>query len=377
MFLRDPPGRPRGPLVGPQREVLLEFIAAADGPPVIDGVVQFDLPTRGPIASGSGVLPAFVVGPENLLVVPPLEELLRGSDLAAAARLFNPFVLVGAAGSGKSQLARAIVRHWSDQLGASCVAFFTAADFGREFQSATAESRLAAWRHTIRGLRVLVIEDIGRLRINAPIQQELRSTLDAVVDSGGMVVVTSQREPIALTQLDAGLRDRLVAGLTVRLQRPGLAARQTIVRLAAGAKRAALADEQLSRLAAREVAAPAALIGAVAEICSAATAAEIAAVSAEHAPSLKQIIAVAARYFGVTQSALTGPSRRSSLVYARNIVVHLARRLTRLSYADIGRALGGRDHTTAMHADRRLAEQLARDPATQEAIEELDRLLRG
>ncbi|MCC6492003.1 MAG: hypothetical protein IT424_03170, partial [Pirellulales bacterium] len=93
-------------------------------------------------------------------------------------------------------------------------------------------------------------------------------------------------------------------------------------------------------------------------------------------PTLKQIIALTARYFGVTQAALAGPSRRSSLVQARNIVVHLARRLTDLSYADIGRGLGGRDHTTVMHADRRVADLLDRDPTTQQAVEELDRLLR-
>jgi chromosomal replication initiator protein len=92
--------------------------------------------------------------------------------------------------------------------------------------------------------------------------------------------------------------------------------------------------------------------------------------------ALKQIIAVTARYFTITQAALTGPSRRTSLVLARNVVVHLARHLTGLSYAEIGRALGGRDHTTIMHADRRLADQLLHDPAVQQSVDELDRLVR-
>ncbi|WP_428307312.1 helix-turn-helix domain-containing protein [Lacipirellula sp.] len=91
---------------------------------------------------------------------------------------------------------------------------------------------------------------------------------------------------------------------------------------------------------------------------------------------LKQIIAVTARYFSITQAALTGPARRASLVEARNIAVYLARRLTSLSYADIGRGLGGRDHTTIMHAERRLAERITHDPVTQQAVDELDRLLR-
>jgi chromosomal replication initiation ATPase DnaA len=91
--------------------------------------------------------------------------------------------------------------------------------------------------------------------------------------------------------------------------------------------------------------------------------------------TLKQIIAITSRYFAVTQTALTGPSRRTTLVLARNIVVQLARRHTALSYADIGRSLGGRDHTTIMHADRRLIEQLASDPALQQTLDELNRLV--
>jgi chromosomal replication initiator protein len=331
-----------------------------------------------------------------------LQRLLRGCDLAEAAGQFNPLVLVGPSGSGKSQLARAITRRWSSVLGTSQTAYLSAADFGRELQAAAALDRLAAWRRDQRGLRMLVLEDLDRLRLNATIQQELRATLDAVIDSGGVAVVTAKREPATLTQLDAGLCDRLVAGLTIRLQRPGLAARRSIVRLAAGVKRVPLTDDEVAGLCHSEVAAPAELIGQVQRLhpglrpqegsdpainhapqfpqrCGTArprAACEPVAIGAPATPTLKQIIAVSARYFGVTQAALTGPSRRSSLVHARNIVVHLARRLTDLSYADIGRGLGGRDHTTTMHGERRITEQLDRDPSTQQTLEALDRLLR-
>lgn len=94
-------------------------------------------------------------------------------------------------------------------------------------------------------------------------------------------------------------------------------------------------------------------------------------------PTLKQLLALTARYFNLTQAALTGPIRRTSLVEARNAFVHLARRHTPASFAEIGRALGNRDHTTIMHADRRLAERLAGDPALQQTIDELDRLVGG
>ena len=344
------------------------------------------------------MLPSFIVGPENELIVSPLERLLSDVDLADAATLFNPLVLVGPSGSGKSQLAQGIVRHWRRRLEPMQIEYFTAADFCRETQAATDESRLAAWRTHIRSLRLLVIEDLQRLRPRAAFQQELRHAIDAIVAGGGIVVVTAEREATSLAHLDSGLRDRLTAGLTVRLQRPSLAARKAILQLAANARGLMLTDQELARLAQREAGSSAELIGRVASLRPSgslplAGRAGEGVIASTRVPTpspqgggeqtvpnntarLKQIIAVTARYFTVTQAALLGPSRRTSLVEARNVAVHLARRLTSLSYADIGRGLGGRDHTTIMHAERRVSDRLAHDPAVQQAVDELDRLLR-
>ena len=90
---------------------------------------------------------------------------------------------------------------------------------------------------------------------------------------------------------------------------------------------------------------------------------------------LKQIIAVAARYYSLTQAALLSPARRKSLVHARAIIVYLARLLTDLSYAQIGQGLGRRDHSTIMHAQRSIQDLVATDAATQRDLEELRRIL--
>jgi chromosomal replication initiator protein len=366
---------------------------------LIDGVLQLDLPQNSPDQVWSGLAAPFVVGPENALLVAPIQRLLTGDDLAEVARLFNPLSLVGPSGSGKSQLVQGMIRHWRGVLQPSAVEYFTAADFGREAQAAAAEDRLPEWQTRIRGLQFLVIEDVHRLRPRTTIHQELRHTIDAILAGGGVIVITAQREPAALTQLDPGLRDRLAAGLTVRLQRPGLAAREAILRVAANARGVLVEDVQLAQLARREAATPAELIGRLKNSSGAlqrslnssgslpleGRAGEGVEAGTRVAPpggqegggqTLRHIIAVTARYFTVTQAALTGPSRRTSLVQARNIIVHLARQLTDLSYAEIGRALGGRDHTTIMHADRRLAEQREHDPAIQQSLDELDRLVR-
>jgi chromosomal replication initiator protein len=358
---------------------------------LIDGVLQLDLPRGDALARCSHTLPAFIVGSENALAVPPLQRLLNDVDLADLTQLFNPLVLVGPSGSGKSQLAQALIRKWREVLQHSTdsppVEYVTAADFGREAQAAAAEQRLPAWRKHIRSLRLLVVDDLQNLRPRDTIQQELRHAIDAILGAGGLVIVTSSRDPATLSHLDPGLRDRLAAGLTLHLQRPNLPAREAILRLAANSRGINISEGDIQQLARREAVSANELLGRISNLKSSGslplegragegvnpgTRREL---NANH-HALKQILVVTARYFGVTQAALTGPSRRTSLVAARNIVVHFARRLTDLSYAEIGRALGNRDHTTIMHADRRLAEQLATDPHTQQTLDELDRLLR-
>ncbi|MEN1680290.1 MAG: helix-turn-helix domain-containing protein [Planctomycetota bacterium] len=96
---------------------------------------------------------------------------------------------------------------------------------------------------------------------------------------------------------------------------------------------------------------------------------------AEHSPPLKDILRVTARYHQVPLRVLTSASRKQAVVTARAIAIYLARELTPLSYAQIGQALGGRDHTTIMHNYRRIAREMPRDLALKSAIEELHRLL--
>jgi chromosomal replication initiator protein len=358
---------------------------------LIDGVLELELPANSPDQAWSGLASPFVVGPENALLVAPIRRLLEGDDLAEAARQFNPLVLVGPSGSGKSQLTQSITRHWRGELQHSgdspSIGYFTAADFGRESQAASTEGRLAEWQAHVRRLRLLVIEDLQRLRRRDPVQQELRFTIDAIIDGGGLVVATAQCEPAMLPHVDLGLRDRLAAGLLVRLHSPSRAAREAILRHEASARRVIVSDDQFAELARRDAASAAELRGRVASLDKASDNGRASAHHAHALPTrqeerseaiatLKQIIAVTARYFTVTQAALTGPSRRTSLVLSRNIVVHLARRHTELSYTEIGRLLGGRDHTTIMHADRSLTARLADDTAIQQTLDELDRLVR-
>jgi len=102
---------------------------------------------------------------------------------------------------------------------------------------------------------------------------------------------------------------------------------------------------------------------------------QLLAARAARRPTLREITTVVARYQNLPQSQLKSSSRRQSIVFARAIVVFLAREVAAATYDEIGRALGGRDHTTIIHNYRKIARQRERDPQTQETLEHLRRIL--
>lgn len=336
----------------------------------------------------------FVVGPENQLAVPAVERLLASADEADSpaefgsaelGSVFNPLVLFGPTGVGKSHLARGVARHWlaaNAGHGDSTVEYLTAIDFARQLRSAREEGILDQLRQRLSNVQLLVLEDLDKLSPSIFVHRELRDLVDRLLDAQSAIVVTAQQSPLTMPDLEAGLRDRLSGGLNLRLQLPGVETRRELLRLAASQRGVALADDQVSQLAQRVEGTAPQLFRAVAEL----------ELELEHAgegshggpqlaaasrPDLKfkQILGVVARYFSLTQAALCSPARRKSLVYARGVAIHLARSLTDLSYAQIGQHLGRRDHTTVMHASRSIENRLTTDASTQQDITELKRIL--
>lgn len=340
---------------------------------MVKGVSQIDLPSclGDQTQDSQPGLPCFIAGPENRLAVVAIERLLAGDHLSAAAPFFYPLVLTGPTGSGKSHLARGIARHSHQLLGEGAVEYLSAIDFARQLRSARDDGELDAFRKRLSNLSMLIVEDLQRLPPRIFVQRELRDTIDTLVATERTVLLTAQKSPATMMELEASLRDRLAAGLTVQLRPPGIEARQEILQLASAAQ---FDSDQLNDLAKKTEGPVPQLFRALAELQ---LASETGRETSDLRPPipLKQLIAVVARYFLLTQAVLHSPSRRKSLVHARSVVIHLARNLTDLSYAQIGHGLGGRDHTTIMHAHRNIQRLLAEDPVTQQAIEQLQRIL--
>lgn len=367
----------------------------ADGADVVDTITEIFLPGR-TVASATGdvlglatgvMLPSFVAGPENRLVTNAVGALVDDDDAAFEDGVVKTgprlLALYGPSGSGKTHLARGVVRYWQEHRGPESAEYFTASDFRRAFLAAINDDSVGDFRRRTRGRQLLAIDDLHQLPDDKYLLQELRYTLDDYAETGGTVLVTANESVSALNNISADIRSRLAGGLVLQLALPGAAARRQILRQAAAALGRPLSAEVADRLANGIDGAAHELFAAVFELRAhspssagdAKQAERLLAARAARRPSLRKIVAVAAKYYRQPQAVLKSDSRRQSAVLPRAAIIYLARELTDCTYEQIGRALGGRDHTTIMHSYKKIDHDRQHDLGIQQALNELRRIL--
>jgi chromosomal replication initiator protein len=348
---------------------------------VIDYLSEIPLPGRtlAPAAAHGDSRPpesrsfGFIAGAENRLVASAVNRLIQPIPGNATPKLL---ALFGRSGTGKTHLAHGLVRHWNTNRGDGTAIYLTAGDFYRGLLDAIKRETTGEFHRSLRRYQLLAIDDLHQLPDDAYVSRELRFMLDVFEEIGGTVVVTSRRSANTLANLSADVRSRLAAGLSLQLAAPAGAARVHIIRRAAETLGRSVSEQTASQLAASVDGTANDLFGALFELCASAGRDEVITPRAVRQPQLRDIIAVVARHFGVPQKQLKSGSRRQSIVTARAVAIYLARELTRYSYGQIGRSLGGRDHTTIMHNYHKIENERTQDPTIQEAIEVLTRAIR-
>jgi chromosomal replication initiator protein len=312
------------------------------------------------------------------------ERRLRQSE--PPATWLNPLVIAGPCGSGKSHLAHGLASIVAAAGAADDVLLTTAADFATQYLAAIADDSLETMRARIRRARMWVIEDLARLPERKSVQAEFLNRIDEKLEDSAWIVATAPHMPGQLTNLLAATRSRLDAGLTLPLAPPGLEVRREFLRQHAVANGLPLDVQQIDQLARRLPASVRQLQGAIQRTklersrdASAAHQSDRNGSAAREVDIPRcgpdEVLAVTGRYFGVSQAALKSPSRARSLVHARSVAMYLARELAGCTLQEIGQALGGRDHTTVLHACRKIDRSASHDAALQEELAELRRLL--
>jgi chromosomal replication initiator protein len=325
----------------------------------------------------------FFAGPENCLIEPAVSGILGRQPSP-----YNPLVLYGPSGTGKSHLARGLAATWKLNFPQSRVAYTTAVDFARNMAEAFETQAVEDFRAVYRGASLAVFEDVAELAPKPAAQGELICTLDAVLQRGGQVVVTSSSAPHDLAEFLPALRSRLSAGLCVPLALPGPDTRLAILQRWSNLREVEMADSILKLLAEGLAGTVPELLGAMLQLAVPARQ-EGRTIDARVIrdylsqrdstlrPKLRDIAAATARHFTLRLGDLRGPSRRRPLVAARDVAIYLCRQLTRESLGRIGEYFGGRDHTTILHACRKTGELLQADPAIRQAIDQLQRKFPG
>ena len=291
----------------------------------------------------------------------------------APGKAYNPLLVYGDSGLGKTHLLHAIGHYVRNLWTGAKIRYVSSEAFTNDVINAIKDANTAALQRRYRDIDVLLVDDIQFLEGKQQTQEEFFHTFNTLHNANKQIVISSDRPPKRLTQLEDRLRNRFEWGLLTDVQPPDLETRIAILRKKAAADRLSAPADVLEFIASRIQTNIRELEGALIRVTAFAsinqqevdmTLAEIVLKDlipegGEPEVTAGLIIAQTATYFNFSIEDLCGPSRTRALVTARQIAMYLCRELTELSLPKIGQQFGGRDHTTVMNADRRIRKDLA------------------
>ena len=328
----------------------------------------------------------FVIGDANRLAHAAALAVAEMPGLA-----YNPLFICGPPGLGKTHLLHSIANYVTEHGDGLSVLYTTAEAFTDQFVGALHAHALEAFKAAYRGVGVLLVDDVQFLQSKARTEQEFFHTFNALQGAGAQLVLTSDRLPRDLDALEDRLRERFEAGLVTDVKPPDLATRRTIL-----CKRvqqdgllnvdpkavdviAATVDTNIRALegALIRVAAYGSLTG---RDVTPELAEEVLAGLYGIRPERRTVEDIQQRIceaFGLSMEDLVSTSRAAPVTWPRHVAMYLARELTDQTLPAIGRAFGGRNHTTVLHACKRTAERIATDREAFDTVRRLAEELGG
>jgi chromosomal replication initiator protein len=360
-------------------------------------------PTVGPVTDGARAVRA--AGLQERLTFDSFVEGQGNAFALAIARQtaswadghFNPIFFCGPYGYGKTHLLNAIAWEAQRLRPDAKVVYLTAERFLSTFVKAMQDRSTAAFKESLRSADMLLLDDVQFVGGKASTQEELLSTLTALIEDGKRIVLSADRPPMALTEVEPRLRSHLAAGLTCPVEPADRALKIAVAenRLAAFAKMGVVSGEAsrevLEQVVDRTPGSVRELEGAV-NTLAAAAGSRLSSLGVEETLTLlgsalrggperritvDEIQKTVAEHFNMKQADLLSERRTRAVARPRQIAMWLCKQHTTRSYPDIGRRFGGRDHTTVLHGVRKIEELMPQDDQIARDVEALTRKLRG
>ncbi|MFI1738906.1 chromosomal replication initiator protein DnaA [Streptomyces sioyaensis] len=305
----------------------------------------------------------------------------------APAKAYNPLFIYGESGLGKTHLLHAIGHYARSLYPGTRVRYVSSEEFTNEFINSIRDGKADAFRKRYRDMDILLVDDIQFLASKESTQEEFFHTFNTLHNANKQIVLSSDRPPKQLVTLEDRLRNRFEWGLITDVQPPELETRIAILRKKAVQEQLNAPPEVLEFIASRISRNIRELEGALIRVTAFASLnrqpvdlglteivlKDLIPGGEDAAPEITAtaIMASTADYFGLTIDDLCGSSRSRVLVTARQIAMYLCRELTDLSLPKIGAQFGGRDHTTVMHADRKIRALMAERRSIYNQVTEL------
>ena len=307
------------------------------------------------------------------------------------AKAYNPLFIYGESGLGKTHLLHAIGHYARSLWKGAKVRYVSSEEFTNEFINSIRDDKAAAFQRRYRDVDVLLVDDIQFLSGKVQTQEEFFHTFNTLHMANKQIVVTSDLPPKQLQDFEDRMLSRFEWGLITDIQPPDLETRIAILRKKTQQERLTVPADVLEFIASKISTNIRELEGALIRVTAFANLnrqpvdlalAEVVLKDLIPDPvgpeiTARQIMEQTAVYYGVTIEDLCGSTRSRSLVTARQIAMYLCRELTDLSLPKIGQHFGGRDHTTVMHADRKVRQLMAERRSLYNQVADLTQRIRS
>jgi len=346
--------------------------------PAVHGILQSESPRA--------LVDVFLVGPENSAI-----NGLFSTETIRTLVNYSPIYLYGPNGSGKSSLAYSLAARYCRLHNRSDPVFTTGGDFARAYAAAVHADDMERFRTRFRGLGILVIDGLQELAKKEPAQIELSMTIDSLEQNRIPVIFTASSLSPTIQGIRPSLVSRCIGGLSIGIEYPGKTARRKLLQLFSKALDTRLRDSELDQLSSR-LPEPTSAVELYSVLMNwlhqERVERSISPEAIQHTlqqiietkrilatPTVSEIAKRVAKECRLKLSDLRGATRRSQIVRARSLAMFLARKWTEQSYQQVGNYFGNRDHTTVLHACRKMETELKDDIDLSRISEEIARQL--